>query len=65
MTTFTSILGSGLQLLMVLIWFTHHTGVWESGYFRKKAEIQGADLLRWSLQGAQGRFDLVLDCSPW
>lgn len=61
----TSILGSCLQLLMVLLWFTHHTKVWESDYSRKKAEIQEANLLRWSLQGAQGRFDLVLDCSPW
>lgn len=50
---------------MVLLWFTHHTGIWESDYFIKKAEIQGADLLRWSLQGAHGRFDLVLDCCPW
>lgn len=42
---FTSILGSGPELLMVLLWFTHHAGVWESDDFRRKAEIQGADLL--------------------
>lgn len=50
---------------MVLLWFGHRTRVWESDYCRKKAEMEKADLLRWSLQGAHGRFDLVLDCSPW
>lgn len=62
-----SMLGGGTRLRFIDGAGLFCTSLWSLGKLlgQKVAGIQSADLLLWSLQGAQGRFDRVLDCSPW
>lgn len=62
-----SMLGRGTPLRFIGGAGLFCTSQWSLGKLlgRRVAGIEWADLLLWSLQGAQGRFDLVLDCSPW